>query len=125
MPASGNPMTEAHEERIFRLEDSMQKVLTSTTATAVKMDNLAEKIEQGFTSVHQRLDKGVAQFDQHEAALADHGREITRFKEAEARARRRWGLIKKAVFPLLAASAAVIATRFGENIWIWIVSLVH
>lgn len=103
-------ITEAHEDRIQRLEGSMEKVLVQGTTNALKMDNLAEKIEEGFNSIHSRLDKGDQRFDSHEAKLVD-------LKTADDARARRVGTIKRAVLPMIAASTAVIATKFGETIW--------
>lgn len=108
-----SPMTEVHEERIQRLEGSMEKVLIGTTATAVKMDHLVETVEKGFKAVNSRLDEGATRFDEHKAEIAAlKGKEEVRGK--------RWAMVKGSVFPLFAAGAGVIATKFGERIWTWL-----
>lgn len=115
-PNGRDHMTEAHEERIQRLESSMQEVVASTTGTSVKVDHLVTMVKEGFASINARLDQGADQFKKHEA-------DIGAIKaENQARAKR-WATVKAAVLPLLAAAAAVVATKFGESVWTFLSAL--
>jgi hypothetical protein len=117
---SSDQITEAHEERIQRLEGSMQQVLVQTTATGMKLDHVAEKIAEGFEAMNARLDKGAHQFDLHEQALAEHKEQLSALRAAETARTKRWATTKKAALPLIATGAGVLATKFGEVLWTWI-----
>lgn len=123
-PNGNDQMTEAHEERIQRLETSMNQVAATTAAAAVKLDNLVDKCVEGFEKINNRLDRGAAQFDQHESMLNEQRLEISKIKENEAARAARWTTAKKAIIPLVAAAATVIASKFGESIWAWLKSIV-
>ena len=115
---SAHPMTEAHEERIQRLEGSMSEIKALTSASSVKMDYVIEKVDQGFKSVRDRLDEGAQRFDQHSS-------QITKLEAAEQGRTARWSFAKKAVLPLLGTAAGVVATRFGDSIWSALAQLFH
>jgi hypothetical protein len=125
MPSFSDPVTEIHEERLQRLETGMQNVVTSTALTSQKLDQLSDKISEGFITVNKALEKGAQQFDLHDAALSEQQAEIEKLKGVEAARIDRWSSIKKAALPLLAAAAGVIATKGGETFWNWLTVFFH
>lgn len=109
-------ITEAHEDRLQRLEGKMETVLVGQATTDVKLDTLVSKIDSGFSSISERLDKGEARFDKHDE-------DIKLLKDAESSRATRWNFVKKAVLPLMAGAAGVIMTHFADSIWVWLSQL--
>ncbi len=116
MPNFSEQVTEAHEERLQRLEVDMKEVVTATATTGVKMDHLVEKIDAGFATINQRMDEGKVRFEKHDEAL-------TKLQTTEDARASRWATVKKATLPLLAVAAGVIATKGGEHLWTWLISI--
>jgi hypothetical protein len=119
-----NPVAEDHGERLRNLEESVGEIKISTALHAQSLAHLVEKIGDGFKAVNDRLDRGTSQFDAHEATIRTQQTEIAGLKVLEHNRASRWSTAKKAVLPLLAAAAGVLATRGGETIWAWITALV-
>lgn len=124
-PYSEAPITEIHEERIQRLEGSVQTLVVQGAESIIKMEHLAEKIEEGFQGINQKLDLGTEQFLAHATALGEHRADLNKLQEVEAARAARVSIVKKAALPLLAAAAGVLATKGGESIWLWLTSVFH
>lgn len=115
---------DSHDKRITRLEDGMDKVLVQGTETATKLDFVAARLEEGmadlsgkleasFEKINERLNKETDQADASDVRITKmEGKEQARMDRAS--------LVKKAVIPLLIAGGSVLATKFGEIIWIWL-----
>lgn len=119
-PSPTYQITEAHEDRIQRLESSMEKVAASTAATSVKMDQLVITVERGFSAVNARLDDGNERLDDGNKKFHNQEHEIDALKALEASRGKRWAAVKGASLPLVFGAAGVIATKFGESIWTWL-----
>jgi DNA anti-recombination protein RmuC len=110
-------MSEAHEERIQRLESNMEKVVAQTSASSVKLDHLTQKIDEGFRTIGARFEKGTEQFEEHSKVLTLHKERIQNLQQVEAKRASRWKTLRKMCLPLLIAAGTAIATHFGEQIW--------
>lgn len=119
MPASHDD----HSERLRNVEADVSEIKISSAVTTKSLEHIAEKITTGFAAVNDRLDKGAAQFEAHEARLDTQDKEIVKIQDVEKTRQSRLSVVKKAVLPLLAAAAGVVATKTGGMLWIWILSL--
>jgi aconitase B len=116
-----NPTLDDHGERLRTLEGGMAEIKTDTALCAQRLETIAEKINEGFKAVNDRLDRGADQFDAHEKRLDKHDSRLARADMAEAAKVKRWSLIKKIGVPLIGATAGAIAS--GGGLWHWIAAL--
>lgn len=118
---------ESQETRILRLESSVEKLLSQTSATDVKIDNLTEKIEEGFQSVNkrfdqiqERLDDGSDQFRAHQKLLDTHDDQLARIREQAIRSAHTKKKIKRyavrILLGILLAAGGVLGGYFGHAI---------
>lgn len=124
-----NTVIEDHGERIRTLESNLGEIKTSTALHAQGLEHLVEKIDSGFRAVNERLDRGATQFEDHEARIEAQGTVLAKLETVEAGRASRWGTVKKAILPLLAAGAGVLATKGfqsgSEVFWSWLETLLH
>jgi hypothetical protein len=118
-----DPLTHAQEERLQRLEVDVKEVVTSTAVLGTKMDHMAEKLEQGFCAINDRLDRGADQFSQHEKTFVEQRQDINRLQAREDLRKARWTTVKRIFLPLGLVSAGVIASKLGNVAWIWLETL--
>jgi hypothetical protein len=115
MPLHTDLISEAHEERIQRLESNMEKVVAQTAASSVKLDHLTDLVKEGFVKIGERFEKGADQFDHHSKQLEHHKASLQKLNQAEAVRAGRWKWARKLTIPILIAVGSGVATHFGEN----------
>ena len=115
MPLQTDLISEAHEERIQRLETNMEKVVASTAATSVKLDHLTDLVKEGFVKIGERFEKGADQFESHAKQLEHHKANLHKLNQAEATRAGRWKWVRKLTIPVVIAVASGVATHFGES----------
>lgn len=120
MPLQTDLISEAHEERIQRLETNMEKVVALTSATSVKVDHLTEVVKDGFQKIGSRFEKGADQFETHSKQLEQHKLSLLKLNQFEARRANRWKWTRKLTLPLIIAIGSAIAGHFGDHIWTWL-----
>lgn len=121
-------LTDSHEERIQRVEQTLQTVITSVAEFSVKQDYLSKQIEaipeqigDKLTATVERLEEKIAHSheDAEEAKHTAFGleRRIEPLIEAASRRKATWQGLKKILIPLLIACGGVIASEVGKLIW--------
>lgn len=108
-----NQQLDAHEDRLQRVEATLQEVVASLAAAGVKLDFLAQRMEEQQCQILDRLD--TAQPESHKT----QGRLQALESELGGR-RRRLASIKRWLSPLALAASGVIAIKVGELLWAWL-----
>lgn len=134
MPSQSNALIEDHKDRLKGLEDDVTEIKVTTALATQSVANVMAKLDDGFRGLNEkledrhqqitrRLDEGAQRFEAHADELKKHEQEIAGIKKIEAARNARWGVAKKAILPLLAGAAGVVATKSGEGAWSWLVKL--
>jgi chromosome segregation ATPase len=120
-PNPNNVILEAHEDRIQHLESGQQTLISQSTTALVKIDHLGEKIGILADTLQGSLQEIGAKLDSKTREVEGLSERIKPLEAHKKNFDRRWGAAKRLVLPLLIAAASVIATRFGEQAWTWMV----
>lgn len=123
-PDHRNSLSEAHEERILRLEGSIQQIASKQAESLVKLEYLGDKVDSGLSTIVDKIDKAFGSVNQRLDTAADKltsdDKRLTKVEDREVARLERATLIKKITFPLMIAAGSVGATHFGQILLAWL-----
>lgn len=115
------PQVDSHEDRLQRVEGSLQNVSVDVGKIGVQTEHIAKSISEGFSQLKQNDAEVLSKLQEHSEVLKDHA---SRLKPVEshvhglqASAKKRKDKIKAAVIGLLLAGAGAFITKAAETLW--------
>ena len=125
--ADNDKMVDAHEDRIVRIEDSIMSsnkllaehaVVLETNQTQVEdmKVELEDKIDRGFSTVTNQLDRSASAVQKIADALSNHEERIAKVEKTERDRKERWDKLKSAAVWIVAGLGGIFLKAFGETI---------
>jgi septation ring formation regulator EzrA len=125
--ADNDKMVDAHEDRIVRIEDSIMSSNKLLAEHAVVLENiqtqvedmkveLEDKIDRGFSTVTNQLDRSASAVQKIADALSNHEERIAKVEKTERDRKERWDKLKSAAVWIVAGLGGIFLKAFGETI---------
>jgi len=114
LPESYQISIGAHEERLLRVESTLQDVVSQASRIALQQEYIAEKIDSGFEAVAKTQDSIAQRLDKHEIAV---DKELARLEPLEADAKAstaRADFFKKIMMSGLLAGIGAVGVKVVE-----------
>ena len=122
---------EGHEERILRLEDSIQTVVSTVAEIKVSQTYAAKRQDEQFSQIIDKLDESMEAISQRvywTAGELEKGKveclanktKLEHLEEAEQVKKNRANNYKKIALPLLLGAVGFIGSKLGVLIWAWL-----
>lgn len=105
--SDADQLTEFHEERIQRLEESQAEVAVQVAASSVKIDYLTGAVESGLARLEQKMDAMAKVSDEVEKV----GARVEKLESTELVRKERWSTLKKASLGLGVGAIAFLIER--------------
>ena len=125
--ADNDKMVDAHEDRIVRIEDSIMSSNKLLAEHAVVLENiqtqvedmkveLEDKIDRGFSTVTNQLDRSASAVQKIADALSNHEERIAKVEKTERDRKERWDKLKNVAVWIVAGLGGIFLKAFGETI---------
>jgi predicted nuclease with TOPRIM domain len=117
-------MLEGHEDRLQRMESTMQGVGERIAGMEVGQRQLAEGQRVLADSVDDMKGLLSTKLDELSGFMSNSKTDIDKrflpLEDADKHRVARWGVVKKLVWPVVIAAVGVLGGRFGEELLNWV-----
>lgn len=136
MPTATNgqylhPQVEAHEERLQRVESTLQEVVATNAEQIVKLDalkekgeaqteSILEKLDTGLKSIGSRLEETHTEVKETKTKVEEHGQRLAKIETKSHAAERASASRKKVVGWAAAGILTVLLENLGKMLWDWL-----